>query len=81
MKLFTRCLILVIIMAIVSMGMYWLAIEIALPWVLNMNDGTYLTIFLILGVMIGLTTWVGICEFFGKILKCDELIDKFMNEK
>ena len=81
MKLSTRCLILVLIMAIVSMSMYWLAIDIALPLVLNMNDEAYLTIFLILGVMIGLITWVGICEFFGKILKCDEIIDKFMNEK
>lgn len=80
MKLSIRCLILGIIMSIVSLLMYSGVINVVVPWILSKNDDTVLSLSLIGIVFGGIVIWTGICEFFAKLLKCDELIDRFIKK-
>ena len=78
MKLSIRFSILVVLMLLVAFVMYQFATKVAVPYLLASNDELIITFGLILGTMSVLTIWVGVGEFLMKVLKCEEIIYKFI---
>ena len=79
MKLSIRLLILAVLMLLITFIMYQFAMKFAIPYLLAYNDGLMVAGGLVLGIMAVLIIWVGIGEFLMSVLKCREIIDKFIN--
>ena len=81
MKLSIRFSIFVVLMLIVSFVMSTIALRFAVPCLLSSNNEFIIVAGLIFGMITALVIWVVIGEFFMKVLKCEEIIEKFIDKE
>lgn len=71
MKNYIKLATLISIMIAVSVIMWNVTVDVIVPWLIDKN---ILEIGLTFGAFTGIVVWVGICEFFYKVLGCETAI-------
>lgn len=77
MKLSVRLSIFAVIMVIVTYLLCLFDTDVAIPWMLSKGED-YIAVITIALAVSNMFFWTVLCNFFGKLLKCDELIDIFL---
>lgn len=80
MKLFIRTLILVVLMSLFGIFIYNIAVSVIVPWLMNFDE-TIFIICSIFGVMFGMYLFVGLGEILIKVLKCEKIVELFIDEE